>query len=747
VQKKENLFTWIDPKDSEAYYQLGNVYELRADYKKAYANYIKAEELDPNNLANQAKLGWFYLFLIKDEAKAQEKIDFILAKDKNNIEGRLLKASMMLKNEDLAEALKIAEDIVSNEPGNVNAVIFLAKLYLNNKNIEKSKKVLESALRVKPDNQKLNKLLGLVLVDNKEYQRAEAIYRKLFDVDPDSRLSYKLLAAFYNTAGDKDKAVKILRESIDNDQADVDRYYDLIKYISVISGNEVAIDELKKFVKNNKNLEGLRLALAEYYYVNKKIPEAISVYEKSIKDFPEGKTGVTARVALASLYIAEKRLDEAKVLIEEAIALSPNDPKANMLKAKMAIFDKDFEKAIIALRIVVKEAPENIDAYFHLAKAHALTGSNEQAKSVLHSAYENNKNNPDSLLRLSKIYLQSDPVLAEKIIDDFNKLKSNNYEGLSIKASLLNQKKNVSEALKISEGLMNTYSNMPNGYIQAVPYYLTHGDESKAILVLEKGYVLAKDNRKILSILTSLQVAKKELGAVKDRLNVEIDKSPDDMSLKLMLSKVYLTENDSKSALLLLNSIIEKAPEFEDSYILLAKVYQHNKDIESMKSVLEKGIANIPSSKKITIRLAAIYEFEESYKKAVKVYEDLYKEHPDDLLVINNYVSLLSDHGNEKSDLAIAKSLINKLYNQKEGVFLDTVGWVKYKLGEYDEAIKDLSKVVEASPDINVFNYHLGMAYKMSGDKTQAKTYLEKSLADGKKFKGKELAKAALKDL
>jgi len=35
----------------------------------------------------------------------------------------------------------------------------------------------------------------------------------------------------------------------------------------------------------------------------------------------------------------------------------------------------------------------------------------------------------------------------------------------------------------------------------------------------------------------------------------------------------------------------------------------------------------------------------------------------------------------------------------------------------------------------------------MSGDKTRAKTYLGKSLADGKNFKEKELAEAALKDL
>jgi tetratricopeptide (TPR) repeat protein len=80
-------------------------------------------------------------------------------------------------------------------------------------------------------------------------------------------------------------------------------------------------------------------------------------------------------------------------------------------------------------------------------------------------------------------------------------------------------------------------------------------------------------------------------------------------------------------------------------------------------------------------------------------------------------------------------------------VFLDTIGWVYYKLGDSEKAIQYLAQVIEKMPEVKVFNYHLGMAYKLSGDKTQAKTYLEKSLADNKPFKEKELAEAALKDL
>jgi Flp pilus assembly protein TadD len=105
---------------------------------------------------------------------------------------------------------------------------------------------------------------------------------------------------------------------------------------------------------------------------------------------------------------------------------------------------------------------------------------------------------------------------------------------------------------------------------------------------------------------------------------------------------------------------------------------------------------------------------------------------------------MLSDYGDGADDLNLAKTLSGKLKESGQPVFLDTVGWVSYRLGDYANAIKNLRQVVEKAPEVNVFNYHLGMAYKMSGDNPQAKVYLKKSLASKDKFKERSQAEAAL---
>jgi len=737
----------IDPKDAEAYYQLGKVFEQQKNYRKAFGLYSKAKELNPELLENQAKLGRFYLLFTNDIEKAQEKIDFILSREPNNSDGLLLKAAIAFRNKDTKEAIKIAKNIISQDPGHIDAVTFLASLYIKGENSNKAISVLDEALEKNHNNKQLNKLLASVLVGSGNYERAEIIYKGFLEKNQDSSSSYNNLAAFYSQAGDKVKAEETLRASIDNDSDDENRVLTLIKFIKATKGDDEAIKELKSFVAINNGLGQLRLALAELFTLNDNKQSAIQVLKEATNDFSEEVTGITARTTLASIYINDKDYDKAAEIIDEAILISPNDPQVNYLRAKIAVHDKDLEKAIISLRIVTNELPDNVEAFILLANIYNREGDNEQVKSTLSSAYNNNKNNADGLLKLAQYYLNRDINQAEKVIDDFNNLKESDYDGLSIKAAILNQSEKKSEAYDIAQKIMELYPDKPNGYIQAIPYQMQQGDRKSTVFQLEKGYLNVKDNRKILILLTTLQMADKEYDLAENRIKAELSAAPDDLELKVLLAKLYIYVNKIDSAVQYLNDAIDNAADFEEPYLLLSTIYQRKKDLKSVKATLVKGKANVPASVKILLRLANIYEMEESYAEAIGIYRELHELYPDNLIIINNLASILSDYGNGVEDLELANTLIERLKDSDQPVFLDTSGWLYYKLGDFEKALQYLTQVIEKMPNVNVFNYHLGMAYKQSGDKAQAKVYLEKSLADDKPFKQKELAKAALQDL
>ena len=52
-----------------------------------------------------------------------------------------------------------------------------------------------------------------------------------------------------------------------------------------------------------------------------------------------------------------------------------------------------------------------------------------------------------------------------------------------------------------------------------------------------------------------------------------------------------------------------------------------------------------------------------------------------------------------------------------------------------------------AAPEVELFNYHLGMAYHKLGDNEKARNYLEISLASERDFLGRDVAKQTLDNL
>ena len=134
----------------------------------------KAAELDPENSEYQAKLGRFYLVLAGDVEKATEKMDLILAKDKNDTDGLLLKAGILLKKGKADEAKAIATSLFKSHPDNVEKwQLFLATLTIQKKkNTTDAIRVLDKAIITNPDNQNLQSMLANTLFINKDYRKS-----------------------------------------------------------------------------------------------------------------------------------------------------------------------------------------------------------------------------------------------------------------------------------------------------------------------------------------------------------------------------------------------------------------------------------------------------------------------------------------------------------------------------------------------------------------------------------------------
>ena len=76
-----------------------------------------------------------------------------------------------------------------------------------------------------------------------------------------------------------------------------------------------------------------------------------------------------------------------------------------------------------------------------------------------------------------------------------------------------------------------------------------------------------------------------------------------------------------------------------------------------------------------------------------------------------------------------------------------TLGWILYKRGVYQRALKLLREGAARLPDNAELQYHLGMAAARTGEKDLARKALAFAAASPAAFKGKDEARKALAGL
>ena len=75
------------------------------------------------------------------------------------------------------------------------------------------------------------------------------------------------------------------------------------------------------------------------------------------------------------------------------------------------------------------------------------------------------------------------------------------------------------------------------------------------------------------------------------------------------------------------------------------------------------------------------------------------------------------------------------------------MGWIYYRMGEYEKAVRLLTESTEKIPDNAVLHYHLGMALLKQGNTESAKQHLEEALRLNDKFSEADEVRKILSDI
>ena len=157
-------------------------------------------------------------------------------------------------------------------------------------------------------------------------------------------------------------------------------------------------------------------------------------------------------------------------------------------------------------------------------------------------------------------------------------------------------------------------------------------------------------------------------------------------------------------------------------------IYLRDNDLEKAEQVVQQGLTAMPGQPLLVMNLASIYERQGNFAEAIRSYETLLQQQPNLIVAKNNLASLLSDYGKDAASLDRARSIAAELRDSPIPQFRDTYAWISVKSGRnLEEAVAILAGIVKENDAVDIYNYHLGEAYRKKGDTQKAALYLKKA--------------------
>ena len=277
-------------------------------------------------------------------------------------------------------------------------------------------------------------------------------------------------------------------------------------------------------------------------------------------------------------------------------------------------------------------------------------------------------------------------------------------------------------------------------------YHISKQEISKAIEQFEIANKKSNDKLKTLQLIVNTYLSNNQPDKALDRLQQRFDKSPDDAIANYLAAVVNLSKSNTSAARVKLNIATKSAEKWYMPYKLLASTYITENNLDKAIEIYMDAISKLSNSVDAQMQLAAIYERQKDFTKAMGMYQKILDVNPRDKLAANNYSSLILDYGN-KVDYSKALELLKGFEKLNQPAFQDSLGWAYAKNDDHAKAVAILKPIVDKSPKVAIFRYHLGYALYRMGDLAAAKSHLEIAVSSDQKFSGKDKAIDLLKTI
>lgn len=634
-----------------------------------------------------------------------------------------------LKTRDIAAqraARKIAEGLVAAQPTLILARRIVIRDLLRTENWAAALAQTDAGLAANPDARDLYTVrLGLLQQLGDTVGVEEQLIVLVARYPADTAMQ-EALVRWYVDQGNFDAAEAQLRDHIDPASETSDAKIILIQFLTELRGTAAARAELDRMIAaGDPNLSVLRGIRAGLDFDDGNQATAIAEMEALIKDAEANQQTRNLKVALAQMLQQTSNIARAQTLVEEVLVENPNEVEALKMKAAWLIEDDKTGDAIVALRTALGTSPRDAGLMTLMARAHERDGNRDlmgemlalaadaanyappealryasylaaddrllPAEDAVLAALRQRPQDPDLLARLGEIYLQlQDWSRVDRVITALQAIASEN--ALTVANALtvqrLSGQNQTDKLLKLLEDMKHT------------------GGETTGIA--------------IDAAIVQSHIGRGDIPAALAYVDAALQAAPQDTDLRFLRAAVLVTDGQFDSAEVIYRSLLTRDAKAERVWIALFEMQLRKGDDPGAAAVLDDALAALPDSAPLALRRAGLLERSGDIEGAIALYDSFYARDSTSPLLANNLASLLVSHRKDAASLARAELIARRLRGTEVPAFQDTYGWISYRLGNHDEALRYLEPAAAALTRDAAVQYHLAATYAALGMNPQA---------------------------
>lgn len=426
------------------------------------------------------------------------------------------------------------------------------------------------------------------------------------------------------------------------------------------------------------------LLLAQIYASQKQYDQAIATYNTLIKQVPSSGYYL---FNLADLYIAQGKLNEALATFDQAEKQFGPLDEVSFKKQQIYLKQNNLDKALQEGEVLIAANPDEVRYVLAQAQMYAANNRFPDAIRVAQQALKQDPDNPRARMILADVYRQqNNPQESEK----------------QIKLAFESPALDVDDKVRI---LVDYIKQLPNPALNQAAQDLAaittrvHPREAKAF-----------------SIAGDIQTVTGNRPAARTNYlkAIQLDNSRYQIWQQVVLIDAELNQVDS------LLTHTEQALELFPNQ---APLWFYNGVGHQLKKQPAKAIKSLEYGRKLATdnpellaqfdtQLGDVYHELKEYAKSDAAYEAALTFDANNAQALNNYSYYLSLRG-EKLDKA--REMSGKLVKQHpdNDTYLDTHGWVLYRLKDYAGARQQLEKALKTTSDATVIEHYGDVLYQL----------------------------------